>query len=117
MHPEHNRQTLQNLLHNIHVYPNGNCVVHHMLSSEVVDIVKKKYDDTHVQSEMFEITMQKCLVGKGVVGSTSNILKFILQKVSQSTPNSSNSKQQKLQFVLETEASISPPSSKACNGY
>ena len=69
-----------------------------MFGSEVVDTIKKKYDDAHVTahlevpSEMFEITMQKCLVGKGVVGSTSDILKFISQKVSQSTPNSSNSK-------------------------
>jgi len=85
-------------------------VVHHMFGSEVVDTVKKNYSDAHVTahlevpSEMFEIAMQKSLVGKGVVGSTSDILKFISAKVAQHSPNSQNT--QKLRFVLGTEAGM-----------
>jgi quinolinate synthase len=110
LHPKHTRQTLKQLLNNINVYPNGNCVVHHMFGSEVVDTVKKNYSDAHVTahlevpSEMFEIAMQKSLVGKGVVGSTSDILKFISAKVAQHSPNSQNT--QKLRFVLGTEAGM-----------
>merc|ERR1719251_88697 len=87
LHPSHNRETIRRLRDNIDVYPNGNCVVHHMFGNEVVKTVRKYYPDAYVSAhlevpgEMFEIAMDKSLDGKGVVGSTSDILKFITKKV------------------------------------
>uniref|UniRef100_A0A7S3VE79 quinolinate synthase n=1 Tax=Chaetoceros debilis TaxID=122233 RepID=A0A7S3VE79_9STRA len=121
LHPKHNRATLEKLRDNIDVYPNGNCVVHHMFGNEVVNTVKNNYDDAFVTAhlevpgEMFQIAMEKSLVDKGVVGSTSDILKFISGKVSLAveeeaasasagaTPSGDN---RRLKFILGTEAGM-----------
>jgi len=111
LHPEHDRQSLRNLRDNIDVYPSGNCVVHHMFGNEVVNTVKNYYEDAYVTAhlevpgEMFEIAMEKSLEGKGVVGSTSDILNFISKKVQEAVEDDLPTTR-RLQFVLGTEAGM-----------
>jgi quinolinate synthase len=113
LHPLHNRKTLARLRDNIDVYPSGNCVVHHMFGSEVVDTVKRNYDDAFVTAhlevpgEMFQVAMERSLEGRGVVGSTSDILKFITQKVDDAARElSTASSSTRLKFILGTEAGM-----------
>jgi len=111
LHPQHNRSTLENLTSSINVFPEGNCVVHHMFGQDVVDTVKEFYEDAYVTAhlevpgEMFEIAMEKSLEDRGTVGSTSDILKFISRKVSEAASMQLNEKQ-KLRFILGTEAGM-----------
>merc|ERR1712128_354988 len=96
---------------NIDVYPNGNCVVHHMFGNEVVKTVKNYYEDAYVTAhlevpgEMFEIAMEKSLEDRGVVGSTSDILNFISKKVQEAIAEDLPTTR-RLQFVLGTEAGM-----------
>jgi len=116
LHPKHNRESLKTLRDNIDVFPHGNCVVHHMFGNEVVNTVKRNYDDAYVTAhlevpgEMFEIAMEKSLDGSGVVGSTSDILKFISAKVAEAAAeegaNANGEKKRRLKFVLGTEAGM-----------
>jgi len=112
LHPYHNRRTIKNLRDNINVFPNGNCVVHHMFGAEVVDTVRNYYDDCYVTAhlevpgEMFQIAMQKSINDQGVVGSTSDILKFISAKVASAAKSPHKNNWQKLKFVLGTEAGM-----------
>ena len=122
LHPHHTNATLKTLKDNLVVFPQGNCVVHHMFGSQVVEAVKDKYyDQPHtymtahleVPGEMFDIAMTKSLVDEGVVGSTSDILKFITRKVQEATDKSipmsqeyEGQQRQRLRFVLGTEAGM-----------
>ena len=87
LHPQHNRETLRRLRDNFNVFPNGNCVVHHMFGEQVVDTVRRQYDDCYVTAhlevpgEMFKVGMEKSMEDMGVVGSTADILQFIHRKV------------------------------------
>lgn len=111
LHADHTNETLSKLRDNINVFPSGNCVVHHMFGSDVVGHVKQHYNDAYitahleVPSEMFNIAMTKSIEDKGVVGSTSDILKFISNKVQQYS-ESDSLKKERLQFVLGTEAGM-----------
>jgi quinolinate synthase len=113
LHPQHNRATLQQLRDSIAVFPSGNCVVHHMFGAQVVDTVKENYQDAYVTAhlevpgEMFEIAMQKSLNDDGVVGSTSDILKFISRKVQEAASAAVSADHTKrLKFILGTEAGM-----------
>jgi len=117
LHPKHSRATIEKLRDNIDVFPNGNCVVHHMFGNEVVSTVKDNYDDAFVTAhlevpgEMFQIAMEKSLVDKGVVGSTSDILKFISGKVSEAVEEEAangnpSGENRRLKFILGTEAGM-----------
>jgi len=111
LHAGHTKGSLKRLRDSMDVFPHGNCVVHHMFGGQVVETVKRDYADAFVTAhlevpgEMFEIAMQKSLHGGGVVGSTSDILRFITEKVQEqaSSPQSSNNR---LQFILGTEAGM-----------
>eukprot|EP00560_Eucampia_antarctica_P005052 CAMPEP_0197836912 /NCGR_PEP_ID=MMETSP1437-20131217/30432_1 /TAXON_ID=49252 ORGANISM="Eucampia antarctica, Strain CCMP1452" /NCGR_SAMPLE_ID=MMETSP1437 /ASSEMBLY_ACC=CAM_ASM_001096 /LENGTH=516 /DNA_ID=CAMNT_0043443473 /DNA_START=174 /DNA_END=1724 /DNA_ORIENTATION=- len=111
LHPLHNKDSIRRLRDCIDVFPNGNCVVHHMFGGEVVRTVKENYDDAFVSAhlevpgEMFEIAMEKSLEGKGVVGSTSDILKFISEKVTEAAKEDTTQKK-RLKFILGTEAGM-----------
>jgi len=117
LHPAHTNASLKTLKENLVVFPQGNCVVHHMFGNQVTDTVREKYmnePDTYITAhlevpgEMFDIGMQKSLDDEGVVGSTADILKFISRKV-QDAANSSisdDAKDRKLRFILGTEAGM-----------
>jgi len=117
LHPDHTNASLKKLKDNLVVFPQGNCVVHHMFGNQVVDTVKEKYynePDTYVTAhlevpgEMFEIAMTKSLTDGGVVGSTSDILNFITRKVEDATTTATddNAKDRRLRFILGTEAGM-----------
>ena len=115
LHPMHNRQSIQQLRDNIDVFPDGNCVVHHMFGNEVVNILNEKYDDAYISAhlevpgEMFDIAMEKSLYGNGVVGSTADILKFISAKVLEAANESkhvTSLESRRLRFILGTEAGM-----------
>jgi len=135
LHPLHTRESLRHLRDNLHVYPHGNCIVHHMFGNSVVETVSDKYADAYVTAhlevpgEMFQIALEKSMNDEGVVGSTSNILQFIERKVEEaakdmpssrqhphngsqphngSTPQSqqSSSPKRRLKFILGTEAGM-----------
>ncbi|CAJ1947925.1 unnamed protein product [Cylindrotheca closterium] len=111
LHPQHNRTTLKQLRDNLEIFPQGNCIVHHMFGNEVVQAVRENYyDDCYVTAhlevpgEMFEIAMEKSLKDEGVVGSTSDILNFIIRKVEDASINVDE--ERRLKFVLGTEAGM-----------
>jgi quinolinate synthase len=114
LHSLHTRQSIENLRNNLLVFPHGNCIVHHMFGNAVVQAVKQYYDDCFVTAhlevpgEMFSIAMEKSLLDRGVVGSTSDILRFITRKVTEDAtiPNNSTSSQRRLRFILGTEAGM-----------
>lgn len=112
LHPKHDRKSIEKLRDSIDVFPSGNCVVHHMFGNEVVNTVKEDYDDAYVTAhlevpgEMFGIAMEKSLDDKGVVGSTSDILKFISHKVAKAIEEESTGTKRRLRFILGTEAGM-----------
>ena len=117
LHPRHDRASIRSLRDNIDVYPHGNCVVHHMFGRSVVDAVQNHYEDAYVTAhlevpgEMFQIALQKSLVDRGVVGSTSNILNFVERKVEEAARSASaghggSADKTRLKFILGTEAGM-----------
>lgn len=116
LHPAHTNSSLKKLSKNLVVFPQGNCVVHHMFGNQVVDTVKEQYFDKadtyvtahlEVPGEMFDIAMEKSLSDGGVVGSTSDILNFITRKVQEATDEQSkNNEERRLRFILGTEAGM-----------
>lgn len=117
LHPQHTIHSLKQLRDSIVVFPSGNCVVHHMFGQAVVDAVKRDYQDQNdvyvtahleVPGEMFEIAMAKSLTDDGVVGSTSDILRFITRKVQQAatSDDETDASPRRLKFILGTEAGM-----------
>jgi quinolinate synthase len=77
-----------------------------MFGETLVDKIKKDYPEAlmsahlEVPGEMFELAHQAVKKNKGVVGSTSDILKFVLKKIE------NTSDQNKIQFILGTESGL-----------
>ena len=111
LHPAHNSKSIHALIDGLDVFPSGNCLVHHMFGSDVVDTIRTHYDDAYVTAhlevpgEMFEIAMEKSLEGRGGVGSTSYILKFISSKISAAVEKDTK-EHTCLKFILGTEAGM-----------
>jgi quinolinate synthase len=114
IHPEHNRETLRSLVGRFTYYKQGMCVVHHMFGDQVVKKVEKDYPldgstfytaHLEVPGEMFDLAFQAAHTGDGVVGSTSNILNFIVDKTkaaeAQGVPH--------VRFILGTESGMVTP--------
>jgi len=112
LHPAHNRETIKRLLSQYRYFKQGICVVHHMFGGEVVHKVEKDFplDDPNnfytahfeVPGEMFASATHAATQGKGVVGSTSNILNFITDKATEPFTADGVSKK----FILGTEAGM-----------
>src|SRR5690606_5361548 len=86
----HSRETIAAMLPRFHYFEQGNCVVHHMFGAEVAARVARDYyaggevDVTahlEVPGEMFALALQAQREGRGVVGSTKNILDHIVARV------------------------------------
>ena len=112
LHPDHDQATIRSLLSRFHYFEQGTCIVHHMFGREVVELVRAHYADVFVTAhlevpgEMFELALQAQREGNGVVGSTSNILAFILGKVDEAIARGT---QANLRFILGTEAGMITP--------
>lgn len=111
LHPAHDRESLRSLLPRFHHFQQGSCIVHHMFGAEVVRRVREGYPDAHITAhlevpgEMFALALAAQKRGRGVVGSTSNILDYITAQVTKAG-NEPGEGPARLQFVLGTEAGM-----------
>jgi len=109
IHPAHNRETINGLLNRFEYFRQGNCIVHHMFGESVVQKVREEYPEAfhtahlEVPGEMFALAVEAQRKGRGVVGSTSNILNFIAAQVNEAVLSEEGTT---LSFVLGTEAGM-----------
>lgn len=109
LHPAHTPETLAAARSRFHWFEQGVCVVHHMFGERVVERVRRDYADAmvtahlEVPGEMFALGFEAQRAGRGVVGSTSNILDFIGKQVERAVAG-----EQPLhpRFVLGTESGM-----------
>ncbi len=108
VHPGHDRSTISQILSSgqFQYFKQGCCIVHHMFGDKVVSQIRRDYGDAYhlahleVPGEMFSLALESSRRGRGVVGSTSNILSFIMNK----TETMEEGKH--AQFVLGTESGM-----------
>lgn len=109
VHPSHTKDTIAALLPRLKYFEDGTCIVHDMFGKDVVDRVRQGYGDAYqtahfeVPGEMFALAMEAKQRGMGVVGSTSNILDFIKEHVTQALQRGF---EDRLQFILGTESGM-----------
>jgi quinolinate synthase len=109
LHPLHTPDSLARASERFAFFEQGLCVVHHMFGDRVVQQVERDYADAFVTAhlevpgEMFALGFAAERQGRGVVGSTSNILDFIGSKVDQAVERRSPSE---LRFILGTESGM-----------
>lgn len=111
IHPSHDRASIAKGLEHYHWFKAGACIVHHMFGADVVRRVRRDHPRAYVTAhfevpgEMFALGFEAQNEGRGVVGSTSNILNFINQRVEVAAKD----KPETLSFVLGTEAGMITP--------
>ncbi len=109
LHPAHDRASILALLDRFHPFQHGICVVHHLFGEDVAARVRTEHAEAfhtahlEVPGEMFALAVDAQRSGRGVVGSTSNILGFILDKVAEALRSD---QPVRLPFVLGTEAGM-----------
>ncbi|MEC9390535.1 MAG: quinolinate synthase NadA [Myxococcota bacterium] len=109
VHPDHTPESIAALLDRFEVFPQGNCVVHHMFGAEVVERVRDDHPDAlytahlEVPGEMFALAAEAARSGRGCVGSTSDILNFIGERLSSRIARDEPGR---IQVVLGTEAGM-----------
>jgi quinolinate synthase len=118
LHPAHTRETIRALLPRFHYFRQGNCVVHHMFGAAVAQKVERDYyaagevDVTahlEVPGEMFALALKAQREGRGVVGSTKNILDHITARLDAALARrreGGGGPAERLSFVLGTEAGM-----------
>ncbi len=112
LHPAHDQASVRALVPRFHYFEQGTCIVHHMFGREVVELVREHYPNVFVTAhlevpgEMFALGLEAQRHGDGVVGSTSNILAFVLGKVDEAIAHGN---QTNLRFILGTEAGMITP--------
>ena len=109
IHPAHDQNSIDELCKRYSFFQQGNCIVHHMFGEDVVQTVRDEYAETYhtahfeVPGEMFTLATQAQKRGKGVVGSTANILEFIAARVKDALAGEGP---QTIPVVLGTEAGM-----------
>jgi quinolinate synthase len=109
LHPLHTPESLARASERFAFFEQGLCVVHHMFGDRVVQQVQRDYADAFVTAhlevpgEMFALGFAAQQQGRGVVGSTSNILDFIGAKADQAVAQRSPAA---LRFILGTESGM-----------
>ena len=109
LHPGHTPASLAAAAQRFHCFEQGVCIVHHMFGAAVAEQVRSDYSDAFVTAhlevpgEMFSLGFEAQHEGRGVVGSTSNILEFISAKVDQAI---AARKPTHLRFILGTESGM-----------
>lgn len=112
LHPAHDHASIRALLERYHYFEEGACIVHHMFGEDVARRVREEHPDAFVTAhlevpgEMFRLGLEAQRVGRGVVGSTSNILDFIVAKVKEAIETGRGDR---LEFVLGTESGMVTP--------
>lgn len=109
LHPAHDRASIRRVLAGLRTFDQGVCVVHHMFGADVARRVRDELPDAfytahlEVPGEMFALAAEAALSGRGVVGSTSDILNFIGDRVDAALAEAGPAI---LPFVLGTEAGM-----------
>jgi quinolinate synthase len=112
LHPAHDHASIRSLLERFHYFEEGACIVHHMFGEDVVRRVREEHPEAfitahlEVPGEMFALGLAAQRKGRGVVGSTSNILGFIDARVKDAVSRGSD---ERMEFVLGTEAGMITP--------
>jgi quinolinate synthase len=115
LHPAHSRATIRALLPRFHYFEQGNCIVHHMFGASVAARVERDYETSadlditahlEVPGEMFALALRAQHEGRGVVGSTKNILDHITTKLDAALAQPPTAAPSRLRFVLGTEAGM-----------
>lgn len=107
LHPAHTQASVRSLATRFNYFQQGNCIVHHLFGADVVRKLRTEHADAlmtahlEVPGEMFELALEAQRAGRGVVGSTSNILTFIRQQAAKTHPSD-----EPLEVVLGTEAGM-----------
>ena len=111
VHPDVTPAMVAAALQRFEVFPDGNCVVHDIFGSEVARVIREHYAHTlvaahlEVPGEMFDLALEAQGEGRGVVGSTSNILSFILDQVDKAIASGSAAGEP-ISVILGTEAGM-----------
>jgi quinolinate synthase len=109
VHPAHDVASIERLLSRFHCFDEGHCIVHHMFGAAVAERVRTQYPHAfitahlEVPGEMFELALAARREGRGVVGSTSDILAFITTKIREAARGTDATT---LSFVLGTETGM-----------
>jgi quinolinate synthase len=115
LHPAHTRETIRDLLPRFHYFEQGNCIVHHMFGAAVAQQVERDYYEAEdvditahleVPGEMFALALRAQREGRGVVGSTKNILDHVIARVDAMLAQPRTGTTRRLRFVLGTEAGM-----------
>ena len=107
--PGMDAQSLRAALGRFHYFEAGNCIVHHMFGDDVAKRVKSEYRDAlitahlEVPGAMFRLGLEAQRQGRGIVGSTSDILKFVDTCVMGAMRGRS---QKRLRVILGTEVGL-----------
>ncbi len=110
LHPAHDRRSIAALRGRFNYFKQGNCVVHHMFGDDVVARVRDEYQDAmvtahlEVPGEMFRLALAAQRAGRGVVGSTSNILRYITGQIAAAAQDPGAPR--RLKFILGTESGM-----------
>lgn len=87
VHADFDAAKLRAALERFHYFEAGNCIVHHLFGDDVAKRVQSDYGDAlitahlEVPGAMFRLGLEAQRCGRGVVGSTSDILKFVDKRV------------------------------------
>ncbi len=109
IHPAHDVASIRRALERFHFFGEGHCVVHHMFGAEVARRVVADYPDAFVTAhlevpgEMFELALEARGDDRGVVGSTSDILRFISRKIGEALKRPEPARPA---FILGTESGM-----------
>ncbi len=112
LHPQHTPQTIAELLQRFHPFEQGHCIVHHLFGAEVVAQVRRDHPQAfltahlEVPGEMFALATEAQRQGRGAVGSTSNLLDFIVAQVARLDESAVQQLGGAVEFVLGTEAGM-----------
>jgi quinolinate synthase len=117
LHPDHDQASVRALLPRFHYFEQGNCVVHHMFGAKVAEQAERDYYESgevdvtahlEVPGEMFGLALKAQREGRGVVGSTKNILDHITGRLDAALaePPAEGEEPRRLRFVLGTEAGM-----------
>jgi quinolinate synthase len=97
------------VLEGFECFPRGNCIVHHLFGDEVARHVADDYADAlitahlEVPGAMFRLGLDAQRLGRGVVGSTSDILGFVGRAVDAAARQGDSTR---LKVVLGTEVGM-----------
>jgi len=111
VHPDVTPAMVAAALERFESFPDGNCIVHHVFGAEVTRVIREHYQHAlvaahlEVPGEMFDLALEAQAEGRGVVGSTADILNFIIERVDAAIASGS-APTEPISVILGTEAGM-----------